>query len=182
MRILALLLAGVLLAACQATPPQAPAPAPAMPQAPDPDSVMLSQWLRDADSALQLSAREARAQLAAMQADSPTPAQRYRLALLHQQLGEWNSWALARDTMRALRADETLPPDVRRLAGLLEAFNQSRLNAQQQRTELRKSLAEQEALLVQRQAEVQALEEKIRSLTTLEDSMHQRREEQGGQR
>ena len=84
--------------------------------------------------------------------------------------------------MRALRADETLPPDVRRLAGLLEAVNQSRLNAQQQRTELRKSLAEQEALLVQRQAEVQALEEKIRSLTTLEDSMHQRREEQGGQR
>lgn len=182
MRILVLLLAGVLLDGCQAAPPLAPAPAPAMPQAPDPDSVMLSEWVREADSALQLSAREARAQLASVQADSPTPAQRYRVALLHQQLGEWNSWALARDTMRALRADETLPPDVRRLAGLLETFNQSRINAEQQRTELREALAGQEALLVQRHGELRALEEKIRSLTTLEDSMHQRREEQGGQR
>ena len=182
MRILVLLLAGVLLAGCQAAPPLAPAPAPAMPQAPDPDSVMLSEWVREADSALQLSAREARAQLASVQADSPTPAQRYRVALLHQQLGEWNSWALARDTMRALRADETLPPDVRRLAGLLETSNQSRINAEQQRTELREALAGQEALLVQRHGELRALEEKIRSLTTLEDSMHQRREEQGGQR
>ena len=181
MRLFILLLVGALLAGCQATPPLPAASAPVQPQPPDPDSVMLSEWLREADSALRLSARDARAQLASRQAEASAPAERYRVALLHQQLGEWNSWALARDTMRALGADETLPPDVRRLAGLLESFNQSRINAQQQRTELRKTLAEQEALVAEKQREVQALEEKIRSLTNLEDSMRQRREEQDGQ-
>ena len=180
MRLFILLLVGALLAGCQATPPLPAASAPVQPQPPDPDSVMLSEWLHEADGALQLSARDARAELASRQAESSTPAERYRVALLHQQLGEWNSWVLARDTMRQLRADETLPPDVRRLAGLLEIFNQSRINAHQQRTELRKTLAGQEELLAQRQREVQALEEKIRSLTNLEDSMHKRRDEQDG--
>ena len=182
MRILVVLLVGALLAGCEGAQPLPPAPAPVLPQTPDPGTVMLSEWLREADSALRLSAREARVQLASRQAESSSPGERYRVALLHQQLGEWNSWALARDTMRALRADETLPPDVRRLAGLLEAFNQSRINAQQQRMELREALAAQAELAAAKQREVQALEEKIRSLTNLEDSMHQRREEQDGQR
>ncbi len=180
MRALVLLFVCALVAACQATPPLPP-PAPVPAQAPDPDSVMLSQWLGEADAGLRLSAQEARVQLASRQDGSTTPAQRYRVALLHQQLGTWNSWALARDTMRELRADQTLPPDVRRLAGVLESLNQYRINAHQQHTELRKTLAEQAELVAQQQREVQALETKIRSLTNLEDSMRQRRDEQDAQ-
>ena len=81
MRALVLLFVCALVAACQATPPLPP-PAPVPAQAPDPDSVMLSQWLGEADAALRLSTQEARVQLASRQDGSTTPAQRYRVALL----------------------------------------------------------------------------------------------------
>jgi uncharacterized coiled-coil protein SlyX len=64
---------------------------------------------------------------------------------------------------------------------VLENFNQAQINAEQQRAELRRTLAEQSEALAGTQRELQALQEKVRSLTSVEDSMRQRREEQTGQ-
>lgn len=178
MRVLVLLL-GALLLGCQATQPPA-APEPIQPRAPDPESRMLSDWLREVDSAMDLSAREARARLTAHRDEGSTAAGRFRLAVLYQRIGDWDSWVLARDIMRELRSDESLPPDVRRLTALLEDFSQVHINALQLRIDMGKALDEQTRLNATLQGEVRILEDKIRSLTSLEDSMNQRREEQSG--
>lgn len=163
--LVALLLSGCQLAALK--PPGA-------------DAYQLSSWLRLSERIAELTPEEARLRLERLGDSDSDLDRRFHFALLNQQLGERDGWVVARDRLRLLSREPELSRDARQLAGLLEQFNQLRINSDQQLVKLRSERDDLAALAEQSRAEAALLEEKIRALTTLEDSMRQRREKRNG--
>ena len=84
---------------------------------------------------------------------------------------------MARDIFRQLNQDEALTTSQRRLAGLLERFNQSRINWFHSRDELRLEYEGLQARLTELQDRNTLLEQKIQAITDLEATISTRKEE-----
>jgi hypothetical protein len=89
----------------------------------------------------------------------------FHYGLLKQQTDVFPHWAEARDIFRQLGADDGLAWEQRRLATILERYNQSRINWYEQYKTL-----EDENLL---------LEKKIEAITELETTISTRKEQEG---
>lgn len=104
----------------------------------------------------------------------------YYFGLLNQQLKEYNHWIAARDAFRQVRKDPELELEQRQLAGILERYNQSRINAQSRENELRDRYRLQQRELDAQDAlaeENELLKKKIQALTDLEAVISTRKEQ-----
>jgi len=154
----------LLLAGCAS---QAPVPAPG-PQAQLARAPVL-EWLQWQASVATMEPAELKAALEGIP-DPASAGQRFYYGLLRQQANDYNSWVSARDNFRQLQAEESLTPEQRQLAGILERYNQSRINWFHSREELQqqyRALQEQNRLL----------EQKIQAITDLESTISTRKEE-----
>jgi hypothetical protein len=97
--------------------------------------------------------------------------------LLNQQSDTYDSWVIARDIFRKLHLDEALTDRQRQLAGLLEMYNQSRINSIHGQEELKKRNEELQQQLNQLQEQNLLLEQKIQAITDLESTISTRSEE-----
>lgn len=125
-------------------------------------------WLQTAHDYMALSAQQALAEMATLPKDRSAPFERYRYALLNQQLRDKAGWIRARDTLRILSQDTELDQEFRWLAKLLLDYNQAMINAQARHHQMAWELASS-------QIAQQELRDKIRALTDLEQSISQRK-------
>lgn len=139
---------------------------------PGADALLVAEWLAVSAETRALTPEQAAEELKQV-ADSDEPGERFRFAALNLQLQQRDGWVMARDRFRALKNNAAVPQEGRRLASLLEQMSQLQINHQQQLGELTR-VAEERA------AEAELLQEKINALTSLEDSMRQRREKRSG--
>lgn len=105
------------------------------------------------------------------------PNELFFYAALNQQLDTFASWANARDSFRLLHTNEQLTFAQRQLAGILQQYNQSRINWYQRQSEL---LLDQQNLLEKltlAEQEKSVLETKIQALTDLEAAISTRKEQ-----
>ncbi|WP_210396529.1 hypothetical protein [Motiliproteus sediminis] len=140
---------------------------------PGADALLLADWL-DISAEISALTPEQAADALLQVGDGEDPTARFRYAMLNQQLHQRDGWVVARDRFRTLKNSAVLPREARQLAALLEQLNQLQINHEQQ-------LGEQTRLAQERAAEAELLQEKIRALTNLEDSMNQRREKRSTQ-
>ena len=103
--------------------------------------------------------------------------QLFYYGLLNQQLQTDGAWAQARDTFRQLQQDEELTVEQRQLVGILQEYNQNRLNWYQRQGELLVQNAELQKQLTAAEQDKLLLEQKIQALTDLEAAISTRKEE-----
>jgi hypothetical protein len=156
----------VLLAGCAS---QAPVDVVAGPSPAQVAPLPVQQWLEWQDSVSKLSAPQLATALETA-ANTGEPNEIFYFGLLRQQADDYQSWVAARDIFRQLQQDEALTPAQRQLSGILERYNQSRINWFHSRDELRQRY---EAL----QQQNRLLEQKIQAITDLEATMSTRKEE-----
>jgi hypothetical protein len=176
----ALILCGCLLAACAGQdspagldrlPGEGPG-TPATAQAP-----LISDWLELQQEVLLMQADEVAAELARIGPDSTAGSELFYLGLLNQQVKDYNHWIAARDVFRELREDPGLDTDQRQLAGILERYNQSRINWYSRQNELLERYRLLQRELDTLDDEKAALEQKIQALTDLEAVISTRKEQ-----
>lgn len=97
--------------------------------------------------------------------------------LLNQQSETYDGWVIARDIFRRLHEDEALTDRQRQLAGLLEMYNQSRINSIHGQEELKKRNDELQLQLEQLREQNLLLQQKIQAITELESTISTRSEE-----
>lgn len=98
-------------------------------------------------------------------------------ALLNHQLQTNAAWVQARDAFRALQEDDELTVEQRQLAGILEAYNQNRINWYQRHSDLLVDNTRLQQQLRDTEQDKLQLEQKIQALTELEADISTRREE-----
>ncbi|MEM1155042.1 MAG: hypothetical protein AAGI44_12960, partial [Pseudomonadota bacterium] len=171
----AFIAAAAALAACQNNPPAENVvveEAVAKPQ----QILPVQHWLRWQETVATMSD----AQLITALETSAEPRndnQSFYYGLLRQQTDSYQDWVKARDIFRTLRQKDKLSVGQRRLAELLERYNQSRINWYQSRRELRIEYESLEGQLVQLQEENRLLENKIEAITELEATIRTRKED-----
>lgn len=101
----------------------------------------------------------------------------FYFGLLNQQSQVYEGWIQARDAFRNLRNDATLEAEQRQLAGILEVYNQQRINWYQLYLELQGNNAELHQALNAAQLEKEQLQQKIQALTELEAQISTRKEQ-----
>lgn len=169
---LAAVLAGALVGCVSAPPPEVitietPVKTPVPP---------VQRWLRWSETVSTMSPSQLSDTLEGM-AEPGNANQFFYYGLLNQQSDTYDGWVAARDIFRELQEDEALTRGQRRLAGLLERFNQSRINWFHSRDELRieyESLQQETAAL---QEQNTLLEQKIQAITDVEATISTRKEE-----
>lgn len=97
--------------------------------------------------------------------------------LLNQQSDSYDSWVIARDIFRDLQQDNSLTTKQKQLAGLLESYNQSRINSFHGHDELQKQNDELREQVAELREHNRLLEQKIQALTDLESTISTRGEE-----
>ena len=97
--------------------------------------------------------------------------------LLKQQLPSNDAWVQARDAFRALHEDHELTVEQRQLAGILEAYNQNKINWYQRHSDLLVDNTRLQQQLRDTEQGKLLLEQKIRALTELETDISTRKEE-----
>lgn len=136
----------------------------------------LQRWLEQLQQASEMPQTEVLEELVKLK--KPTePNELFYYAALNQQLETFASWANARDSFRLLQANEQLTPAQHQLAGILQQYNQSRINWYQRQSEL---LLDQQNLLETlslAEQEKKVLETKIQALTDLEAAISTRKEQ-----
>ncbi len=103
--------------------------------------------------------------------------QLFYYALLNQQLQTFGAWSQARDTFRQLHQDEELTIEQRQLVGILQEYNQNRINWYQRQRELLIRHAELKQQLSEAEQDKLLLEQKIQALTDLEAVISTRKEQ-----
>tara|TARA_R110002110_G_scaffold91264_1_gene237358 strand:+ start:8414 stop:8938 length:525 start_codon:yes stop_codon:yes gene_type:complete len=101
----------------------------------------------------------------------------YYYGLLHQQLNTFGAMTQARDTFRTLMQQAELSASQRQLVGILQQYNQSRINGYLQLQEMQMQQQDLQAQLTAIQQEKQILKQKIQALTDLEAAISTRREQ-----
>lgn len=168
------LLACLTLAACTATAPAVTAPVE--PVAKAPPILPVQRWLRWQDTVSTMSAEQLSTAVEGT-AEPSTPNQSFYYGLLRQQSDAYDGWVRARDIFRQLTENEELTRGERRLAALLERYNQSRINWYQSREVLRAQHVELEAKVAVLQQQNRLLEQKIKAITELEATISTRMED-----
>jgi hypothetical protein len=97
--------------------------------------------------------------------------------MLNQQLQTNAAWVQARDAFRALQDDHELTVEQRQLAGILQAYNQNRINWYQRQSDLLVDNTRLQQQLRETEQEKLLLEQKIQALTKLEADISTRKEE-----
>ena len=134
------------------------------------------QWLDLQQDVAAMSTEEAVEKL--VRVNKPEgPGQLFYYGLLNQQLETYGAWVLARDTFQLLHDDEELAAEQRQLAGILQDYNQNRINWYKRQSELLVQNAELKQALHQSEQEKLLLEQKIQALTDLEAVISTRKEE-----
>ncbi|MEM6583166.1 MAG: hypothetical protein AAF699_17950 [Pseudomonadota bacterium] len=171
----AFIAAAAALAACQNNPPAENVVVEEAVAKP-PQILPVQRWLRWQETVATMSD----AQLITALETSAEPRndnQSFYYGLLRQQTDSYQDWVKARDIFRTLAEKDQLSVGQRRLAELLERYNQSRINWYQSRRELRLEYESLEGQLVQLQAENRLLENKIEAITELEATIRTRKED-----
>jgi len=170
----------LLLAGCNYMPVESPQPEPVvMPEMPAAkpqveEVTPLLVWLDTARSFQSVSPQEARLRLDQIKEVSDTLLS-FKRALLYQQLSQLEGWVNARDLFRELANDTTLDRNQRDLAQLYQSYNQANINAQQQLQNKDRLLASQQQQIESLQNQISELELKVKALTTLEQSISDRK-------
>jgi hypothetical protein len=166
-------LALTILAGCATSPPTQVAAKPS------PEIVTYSsvqQWLSLQQEVADMSTEEVVAKL--IRVNKPEGAgQLFYYALLNQQLQTFGAWSQARDTFRQLHQDEELTIEQRQLVGILQEYNQNRINWYQRQRELLIRHAELKQQLSEAEQDKLLLEQKIQALTDLEAVISTRKEQ-----
>jgi len=161
----------VILAGCVVSPP---ADEQAAPEVIYYSSVQ--HWLKLQHEVAAMSLEEITGELAAL--DKPENAgDLFYHGLLKQQLKSNAAWVQARDAFRALHEDHELTVEQRRLAGILEAYNQNKINWYQRHSDLLVDNTRLQQQLRDTEQDKLLLEQKIRALTELETDISTRKEE-----
>ena len=140
------------------------------------ETCSLQRWLAMQEEVAAMTSEQASAQLAGVDPLSSS-ADLFYFGLLKQQIQLYEAWIEARDTFRVLREEDGLTIEQRQLAGILEAYNQRRINWHQQFSELQSQYATMEEALADAEKEKALLEQKIQALTDLETVISDRKEE-----
>jgi len=101
----------------------------------------------------------------------------FYFGLLNQYSQAYEGWIKARDAFRKLRMDDTLAPEQQQLAGILQEFNQQRINSYQRYLQLQGENAELQQQLGEAEQEKEQLRQKIQALTDLEAQISTRKEQ-----
>ena len=144
-----------------------PATATRQPEVVDVDQLVL--WVQTAHASTQLSPAQALERISELETRKMSPYERFRYAALNQQLNDRTGWIRARDTLRDLAHERTLPDNLQQLATLLQQHNQAMINAEARRHQMAQELDAA-------QVAQQALETKIQALTNLEQQISNRKE------
>lgn len=127
------------------------------------------EWLGVAVETAQMSPAQALEELSALEGSGESEIDRFRFAMLNQQLDDRTGWIRARNTLRKLIREDNLDAQVTGFVTLLMQYNQSLINA-----EARQHLMAKE--LESAQDEQRQLQDKLNALTTLEESISTRKE------
>lgn len=149
-------------------------PPPAAVEAPKP--LPVRKWLRWQDTVATMSPSQLDTVLEGMAPPGNTH-QLFYYGLLNQQAESYESWVIARDIFRELQQKDELTREQRRLASLLERYNQSRINWFQSREQVMQQYQESEQLVIELQEQNLLLEQKIQAITDLEETISTRSEE-----
>ena len=144
-----------------------PAIASRQPEVVDVDQLVL--WVQTAHASTQLSPAQALERISELETHEMSHYERFRYAALNQQLNDRTGWIRARDTLRDLAHERTLPDNLQQLATLLQQHNQAMINAEARRHQMAQELDAA-------QVAQQALETKIQALTNLEQQISDRKE------
>jgi hypothetical protein len=162
-----------ILAGCATSPPTQVAAKPS------PGIVTYSavqQWLSLQQEVADMSTEEVVAKL--IRVNKPEGAgQLFYYGLLNQQLQTFDAWSQARDTFRQLHQDKELTIEQRQLVGILQEYNQNRINWYQRQAELLKQHAQLKQQLSEAEQDKLLLEQKIQALTDLEAVISTRKEQ-----
>ena len=103
--------------------------------------------------------------------------QLFYFGLLNQKLLQYDNWTTARDTFRLLVETNGLSTEQKQLAGILEDYNQNRINWYQRQFKLQQEYGALQQQLNVSEQEILQLEQKIQALTDLEEAISTRKEE-----
>jgi hypothetical protein len=140
------------------------------------ETCSLQHWLAMQEEVAAMSSEQANAALAEVN-PMASAADLFYFGLLNQQLQRYAAWTQARDAFRTLRDEDGLTREQRQLAGLLEAYNQRRINWYQRYSELQQQYDSLEQTLAEAEQERALLQEKIQALTDLETVISDRKEQ-----
>jgi len=163
----------VLLSGCAS---QAPVEVAASPPPAKAAPLPVQQWLEWQDSVSTLDAPQLASALETT-AKNGEPNKLFYYGLLRQQTDDYQSWVAARDIFRQLQQDEALTPAQRQLAGMLERYNQSRINWFHSRDDLRQQYEALQQQASELQEQNSLLQQKIQAITDLEATLKTRAEE-----
>ena len=163
----------ILVTAGCAAPPPAAAPVTVVTVAPDDSELQF--WLDLQQGVAALTPEQAREELA-NGPPSDSPDEMFRYALLNQHAQSYDYWIRARDAFRLLAADDSLAATQRQMAGILEVYNQQRINWFQHYLQVQGDNSDLQQQLDNAEQERQRLQEKIDTLTELEADISTRRE------
>jgi len=171
--LIALLLSLACLAGCTAPQPQ--------PSAGDrPAEVAkytdLNKWLDLQQEVANLDTAEVNSRLASF-VKSTDNNQLYYYGVLNQQLKKYGAWTVARDIFQKLQENQALSKEQRQLAGVLQQYNQSRINWYSRHRALLDERAQLQLQLDRAEDEKRQLAQKIQALTEVEAAISNRREE-----
>ena len=168
-----LLVAALAVAGCTSSPP--PQPVKKTPPRVITADAGLQSWLKVQAEVAALDIDQLNSALGATTRPDTADGLFY-YALLNQRAQTFNAWALARDVLRQLQQDESLSLQQHQLAGMLEAYNQSRLNWSQRYDQLQGEYNAQQQQLLQLEQDNALLEQKIQAITDLEATISERKE------
>jgi len=136
----------------------------------------VQHWLKLQHEVAAMSIEEITEELAAL--DKPDNAgDLFYHGLLNQQLQTNDAWVQARDAFRTLSVDDELTVEQQQLAGILEAYNQNRINWYQRQSDLLIDNTRLQQQLQEAEQDRLLLEQKIQALTELEADISTRKEE-----
>jgi hypothetical protein len=136
----------------------------------------VQHWLKLQDEVAAMSVGDTTEELADL--DKPDNAgDLFYHGLLNQQLQTNDAWVQARDAFRTLREDDELTVEQQQLAGILEVYNQNRINWYQRQSDLLIDNSGLQQQLLEAEQDKLLLEQKIQALTQLEADISTRKEE-----
>lgn len=136
----------------------------------------IRKWLRWQDSVATMNVEQLNTALEATPKPT-TPNQLFYSGLLNQQSDNYDGWVIARDIFRQLHENEDLTLEQRQLVGILERYNQSRINWFHSREELQRQYNELQLQVGQLEEQKALLEQKITAITELEATISTRKED-----
>lgn len=164
-----------MLPGCALYPPAEPAPRSAT-TVKVVETCSLQRWLAMQEEVAAMTTEQASAALAGVD-PLASAGDLFYFGLLKQHLQRYEAWTEARDAFRTLQEQEGVTLEQRQLAGILEAYNQRRINWYQRYAQLQQQYDSVEQALADAEQEKALLQQKIQALTDLETVISDRKEQ-----